>query len=124
DWYHLDVNLFKKGTSGMNKLIHPSTLPRELEMAYPEFEWYPWLFPHLPSTFWSKDTSLQFLLWMKDELQLYGEAQWSALTADRVMDVGGDGLLAKHNGSLYKLLQEHRNVLQLSSLVIKSIKQK
>jgi hypothetical protein len=75
--------------------------------CYPEFKWYPWLFPHTPRFFWQdQNNDRLYFEWLKEQLGIEKKEDWYKVHLNDVKQRGaGRGLLIKYGFSLIKALQ-------------------
>jgi hypothetical protein len=56
--------------------------PHLLSTVYPEYEWLPWKFKHLPSKYWNEDKNkIKFLDWAGKQLGIKDYSDWYKVNA-------------------------------------------
>jgi hypothetical protein len=76
-----------------------------LHTLYPEYNWLPWKFSHIPKNFWTDNKNKkQFLDWAGNQLGIKDYSDWYKVVSADIRDLGGENLLAKHSFSLPQLL--------------------
>jgi hypothetical protein len=77
-----------------------------LQALYPQYEWYPWLFTHSPSKFWSSwSNQRRYLNWVAEELGIETQHQWYSISNEDIISMQGTTLLGQHNSSMHRALQ-------------------
>lgn len=72
---------------------------------YPEHDWKPWLFHRTPKKYMeSKENQRKCLDWVWKQLDIKNIKQWKDVTIATVVQMGGGGVLLKHQSSLNKAL--------------------
>lgn len=105
DWYQIAVELVRE-CDGTTILSSNKNLFNALQISYPEFEWYPWLFLHTAHNVWNeKETQRRCVDWLAEKLGVEIPEHWYDVTIQMVKELGGGGLVAHHEGSLMKALQ-------------------
>jgi hypothetical protein len=105
DWY--TVKLQELHNRRMSSLIpHFDHLYKELDTAYPEFLWYPWLFQQPnPGYKSSLKNQRDFFEYVADELNIETQRQWYSVDKKLIEELGGLKFLTEYGNSLRKTLQ-------------------
>ena len=52
-----------------------------LSKIYPNYEWLPWKFKHIPSKYWKDDKNkIKFIDWVGKQLGIKDESDWFKVT--------------------------------------------
>jgi hypothetical protein len=77
-----------------------------IQRAYPEYVWYPWLFPVCPVGYWTQLANQRaYLEWLASVLSIEKREDWYAIKTAHFIQHGGIGLLAEYENSFIKALQ-------------------
>jgi hypothetical protein len=105
DWYA--VNTRDVGRLKGYSLLHQfgASLSSTLSAVYDEFEWCPWLFSRTGNNFWNKpENHRKCADWIAQRFGVSNYTDWYSLTHNQLKDVGAEGILYRHNNSLFKML--------------------
>ena len=68
--------------------------------VFPEYEWKPWLFAHVPRNFWSKESNRrEFMDWLGKQLGYEKKEDWYRVSIKDIVDNGGYGVLGYYGNS-------------------------
>lgn len=109
DWYGVTWHAIKKWDKNqMYPIIrryYDNSLPKALQVLFPEHEWLPWKFSRTATNYWSSiDNCRHYLSRLALELGISSMEQWYSLTKEHIVNYDGRGLLDHFNDSVAGML--------------------
>jgi hypothetical protein len=95
DWYRIRRSSILEFIGAKNILsIGGGTLSIPFRIAYPEIEWYPWLFQEMDANYWYQlSNQRKFYDWLAEQINVRSLEDWYNITIRDVVDRGGGGIL-------------------------------
>jgi hypothetical protein len=108
DWYKVgNPQLRKIGAHRWLDLNYRGSLLKGLMQAYPEFEWQPWRFAHVPRKFWRDEHNVRsYARWIAEKLGITSQDDWYCVSKEAIMLIRSTPEL-KRGGSLIDWLQKY-----------------
>lgn len=93
-WYQISLrDVIANGGGGL-MAYYGNSLFKALRSAYPDQHWIPWLFRHVPITYWHEEKHRRtFFDWVAEILKLKCLDDWYGVTMRDVANLGGSGVL-------------------------------
>ncbi len=95
DWYRVRLEDFRErsGTAFIHRFKTPY---KSLTIAFPNYDWLPWMFENVPFGFWDQTENRNwYFRWLGAQLGFNRPEQWQRLTVKQLREHRGDRLLPK-----------------------------
>jgi hypothetical protein len=106
DWYKMKGKDVSEHGAWAVLVQFNGSLHTALSAVYPEYDWYPWLFPQNTKLFWEREGAVyEFFQWLSNHLGLVSLEDWYRVSTNTVKKNGGKTMLMKYfGGSLLNAL--------------------
>lgn len=103
EWYIVT----KKQVEDISGYPHLHSMYKAMKEIYPEYEWYPFLFDEeLPKLYWTQQINhKKFFDYVAEHFGIQNLEDWYNIKRSDVVQLGGESLLTRYEGSLYAALK-------------------
>jgi hypothetical protein len=107
DWYGLKkTDILDRGGGRLLDDYYNGSIARAICSIYPEFQWQPWRFTNVPSSFWrTLENQKIFMEWIEKKLEIKDPDGWIGVGTETLSQWGGSGLLYQYGHSITKILK-------------------
>eukprot|EP01127_Copromyxa_protea_P003215 TRINITY_DN13067_c0_g1_i1.p1 TRINITY_DN13067_c0_g1~~TRINITY_DN13067_c0_g1_i1.p1 ORF type:complete len:533 (+),score=50.42 TRINITY_DN13067_c0_g1_i1:221-1600(+) len=107
EWYQLESSHFQQNQGASLVAQYNNSPLSVLEAAFPDQEWYPWLFQTAPRDFWnSEKNQMRYLNWLGTRLEFTTYNNWYHISHSDLTSNNGHRLLRVHKNSPAKIVTE------------------